>query len=113
MDLFLYILTKYWCYVLDSSSFYFLIGVFVLFLIIQNPESKTVSKGTAKKGKYVTTMIDTKWSLVPFVLEMAEYMAEESQHNLWSFVDSISELNPALNVLGMLKLKRQKSIIQL
>lgn len=48
-------------------------------------------------------MIDTKWSLVPLVLEMAEYMAEESQHNLWSFVDSISELNPALNVLGMLK----------
>lgn len=54
-----------------------------------------------KKGKYVTTMIDTKWSMVPLVLEMAEYMAEESNHNLWSFVDSISEMNPALSELGI------------
>lgn len=45
-------------------------------------------------------MIDTKWSQVPIVLEMAEYMAEESQHTLWSFVDSISELNPPLSKLG-------------
>jgi len=45
-------------------------------------------------------MIDTKWSMVPLVLEMAEYMAEESQHSLWSFVDSISELSPALSELG-------------
>lgn len=46
-------------------------------------------------------MIDTKWSLVPLVLEMAEFMAEESQHSLWSFVDAISDLNPALSELGM------------
>lgn len=46
-------------------------------------------------------MIDTKWSMVPLVLEMAEYMAEESHHSLWSFVDSISELSPALTELGM------------
>jgi len=39
--------------------------------------------------------------MVPLVLEMAEYMAEESQHSLWSFVDSISELSPALSELGM------------
>lgn len=56
---------------------------------------------SSKKGKYVTTMIDTKWSMVPLVLEMAEYMAEESQYSLWSFVDSISELSPALSERGM------------
>lgn len=65
--------------------------------MIQKSENKNV-----KKGKYVTTMIDTKWSMVPLVLEMAEYMAEESNHNLWSFIDSISEMNPALNELGMI-----------
>lgn len=46
-------------------------------------------------------MIDTKWNMVPLVLEMAEYMAEESPHSLWSFVDSISQLNPAISELGI------------
>lgn len=64
--------------------------------MIQKTENNNV-----KKGKYVTTMIDTKWSMVPLVLEIAEYMAEESNHNLWSFIDSISEISPALNELGM------------
>lgn len=76
---------------------YLIIGlIFFVLLFTHESENKNL-----KKGKYVTTMIDTKWSLVPLVLEMAEYMAEESQHSLWSFVDSISELNPALSKLGM------------
>lgn len=70
--------------------------IFFGFLSIQKSENKNI-----KRGKYVTTMIDTKWSMVPLVLEMAEYMAEESQHSLWSFVDSISELSPPLNELGI------------
>lgn len=83
---------------LFSDPHFFLIGLlFLFFLLFQNSENKNL-----KKGKYVTTMIDTKWSMVPLVLEMAEYMAEESQHSLWSFVDSISELNPVLSDLGML-----------
>lgn len=68
---------------------------FFCILSIQKSENKNT-----KKGKYVTTMIDTKWSMVPLVLEMAEYMAEENQHSLWSFVDSISQLNPVLSSLG-------------
>lgn len=68
----------------------------LIFFIVLSLQSKDV-----KKGKHVTTMIDTKWSLVPLVLEMAEFMAEESQHSLWSFVDAITDLNPALNELGM------------
>lgn len=80
-----------------SDASLLLIGFFVFFLLfVPNSENKNL-----KKGKYVTTMIDTKWSLVPLVLEMAEYMAEESQHSLWSFVDSISDLNPALSDLGL------------
>lgn len=70
--------------------------VFAILLFTKESENKNL-----KKGKYVTTMIDTKWNVVPLVLEMAEYMAEESQHTLWSFVDSISELNPALSEFGM------------
>lgn len=46
-------------------------------------------------------MIDTKWSKVPLVLEMAEYMAETNPYSLWLFVDSISQLNPALSELGI------------
>jgi hypothetical protein len=70
----------------------------VLFVLLFTHKSENKN---LKKGKYVTTMIDTKWNVVPLVLEIAEYMAEESQHTLWSFVDSISELNPALSELGM------------
>jgi len=68
----------------------------VIFLFTRESENKN-----SKKGKYVTTMIDTKWSMVPLVLEMAEYMAEENPHSLWLFVDSISQLNPALSELGI------------
>jgi len=69
--------------------------IFVFFIFT----GQSVNKNS-KKGKYVTTMIDTKWSMVPLVLEMAEYMAEENSYSLWSFVDSISQLNPALSELG-------------
>lgn len=39
--------------------------------------------------------------MVPLVLEMAEYMAEENQDSFWTFIDDISELNPVLSDLGM------------
>lgn len=81
----------------DSSPYYLFFGL-ILCIALFGQKSENAN---SKKGKYVTTMIDTKWSLVPLVLEMAEYMAEESQHSLWSFVDSVSELNPTLSELGM------------
>ncbi|VVC24565.1 Nucleotide-diphospho-sugar transferases,Glycosyl transferase, family 8,UDP-glucose:Glycoprotein [Cinara cedri] len=89
----------------DLSVGFYLVMFFFIFLIIQISENKNV-----KKGKYVTTMIDTKWSMVPLVLEMAEYMAEESRHNLWSFVDSISEMNPTLSKLDNDQIKYQAAL---
>ncbi|XP_001944699.1 UDP-glucose:glycoprotein glucosyltransferase [Acyrthosiphon pisum] len=87
----------------DSSIFYFIVGLFcVFFLFTHESENKN-----SKKGKYVTTMIDTKWSMVPLVLEMAEYMAEENPYSLWLFVDSISQLNPALSELDNDQIKYQ------
>jgi len=78
-------------------SLVYLVGLICIFILFTH-ESRTIS---SKKGKYVTTMIDTKWNMVPLVLEMAEYMAEENPYSLWSFVDSISHLNPALSELGI------------
>lgn len=98
MILNIYSLKKY--FVSDYSLFYILLLLFFI-LIMKHPENNNAKNISAKKGKYVTTMIDTKWNLVPLVLEMSEFMAEESQHTLWSFVDSISEFNPALSNLGM------------
>lgn len=41
-------------------------------------------------NKYVTTLIDAKWKETPLVLEVAEYLSDESQDYFWGFVEEIS-----------------------
>lgn len=48
------------------------------------------------KAKTVTTLIDAKWEATPIVLEVAEYIAEESKDDFWSYLDDISKLKPHL-----------------
>ncbi|KAL0281658.1 UNVERIFIED_CONTAM: hypothetical protein PYX00_002578 [Menopon gallinae] len=48
------------------------------------------------KAKTVTTLLDAKWEVTPLVLEVSEYIAEESIDDFWSFVDEISSLKPEL-----------------
>lgn len=50
----------------------------------------------AKKSKSVTTLLEAKWLSTPLVLEVAEYLADENVDFYWSFIDSISSLNPPL-----------------
>ncbi|XP_018571194.1 UDP-glucose:glycoprotein glucosyltransferase [Anoplophora glabripennis] len=59
-------------------------------LFIRNVELKT------KKSKSVTTLLEAKWEVTPLVLEVAEYLADESLDFYWNFIDSISSLNPPL-----------------
>lgn len=49
-----------------------------------------------QKAKTVTTLIDAKWEVTPLVLEVAEYIADESKDDFWGYVNSISKLNPQL-----------------
>lgn len=48
------------------------------------------------KAKSVTTLLDAKWEVTPLVLEVSEYIAEESIDDFWNFVDEISSLKPHL-----------------
>ncbi|XP_046423993.1 UDP-glucose:glycoprotein glucosyltransferase isoform X1 [Neodiprion fabricii] len=41
-------------------------------------------------NKYVTTLIDAKWKETPLILEVAEYLSDESHDYFWGFVDEIS-----------------------
>ncbi|XP_050543404.1 UDP-glucose:glycoprotein glucosyltransferase [Daktulosphaira vitifoliae] len=87
----------------ESITWLLFVGLFLYLFVIE-------SKISTKNGKSVTTMIDAKWSLAPLVLEMAEYMAEDSQQSLWSFVDKISDLNPVLNELENDEIKYQTAL---
>lgn len=58
--------------------------------ISYNVEAKT------KKSKSVTTLLEAKWLSTPLVLEVAEYLADENIDSYWSYIDSISSLNPPL-----------------
>ena len=44
-----------------------------------------------KKSKIVTTVLNTKWSNTPLVLEAAEFLAEESSEYFWDFLDYLSD----------------------
>jgi len=57
-----------------------------------------------QKAKSVTTLIEAKWEVTPLVLEIAEYLRDESEYFLWEFVDGISALHPPLADLGKYKL---------
>lgn len=63
-------------------------------LFIRNAELKT------KKSKSVTTLLEAKWEATPLILEVAEYLADENLDFYWSFIDSVSSLNPPLESIG-------------
>lgn len=63
-------------------------------LFIRNAELKT------KKSKSVTTLLEAKWEATPLILEVAEYLADENLDFYWSFIDSVSLLNPPLESIG-------------
>uniref|UniRef100_A0A8D8LP14 UDP-glucose:glycoprotein glucosyltransferase n=1 Tax=Cacopsylla melanoneura TaxID=428564 RepID=A0A8D8LP14_9HEMI len=49
-----------------------------------------------RKAKSVSTVIDAKWHLTPTVLEISEYLTEESENLFWEYVEYINSLQPAL-----------------
>lgn len=53
-----------------------------------------------KNSKSVTTLLEAKWLDTPLVLEIAEYLADESVDYYWNFIDSISSLNPPFKSIG-------------
>lgn len=75
-----------------------LLSLCIVFLAI--PLDATEPRKQDKKAKSVTTLLNAKWSVAPIVLEMAEYLAEESPDLFWSFVEGINGLSPALVDLG-------------
>jgi hypothetical protein len=50
------------------------------------------SQGTKdRKSKVVSTVLSTKWSKTPLVLEASEYLAEENNEYFWDFLNFLSE----------------------
>lgn len=47
--------------------------------------------GQNQKSKIVTTVLNTKWSHTPLVLEAAEFLAEENGEYFWDFLDFLSD----------------------
>lgn len=58
-------------------------------------------EGKTKKSKSVTTLLEAKWLGTPLVLEVAEYFIDENVEFYWSFIDSISTLDPPLKSIGL------------
>lgn len=70
-----------------------------------------ISVGSVRqKTKIVTTLIDAKWEVTPIVLEVAEYIGDESIDDYWSFIDDISNLKPDLVELDSDKLQYEKAL---
>lgn len=44
-----------------------------------------------KKSKIVSTVLNTKWSNTPLVLEASEALAEENNEFFWDFLDYLSD----------------------
>lgn len=61
-------------------------------------------------GKLVTTLINARWEVTPLVLEVAEFIADESPDEFWSFVDDITNLVPPLVEIGSEKQQYDKSL---
>nr|XP_018911723.1 PREDICTED: UDP-glucose:glycoprotein glucosyltransferase [Bemisia tabaci] len=55
-----------------------------------------VASDAKKKPKSVTTVIDAKWEETPVVLEISEFIAEESNDLFWKFVEAVNALEPPL-----------------
>lgn len=62
--------------------------------------SVDLSEAKIKKGKSVTTVLDAKWEQSPLVLEVSEYLAEESPELFWQFVDNLAAMDIPLIDLG-------------
>lgn len=60
-----------------------------------------ISEAKTKKSKSVTTLLEAKWLSTPLVLEVAEYLADENVDYYWSFIDSLSSLEPPLKSIGL------------
>ncbi|KAJ3654931.1 hypothetical protein Zmor_014082 [Zophobas morio] len=75
---------------------------FVILLFTVLVQLQLISHGSCrvKKSKSVTTLLDAKWETTPLVLEVVEYLGDENEDFFWSYVNSISSLNPPLVKLG-------------
>lgn len=58
------------------------------------------SEGKKKNSKSVTTVLDAKWEQTPLVLEISEYLAEESPEMFWQFIDGFTGMDIPLIELG-------------
>ncbi|XP_054270383.1 UDP-glucose:glycoprotein glucosyltransferase-like isoform X1 [Macrosteles quadrilineatus] len=65
-----------------------------------------------KKSKSVTTVLDAKWEQTPLVLEIAEYLAEESSEVFWQFVDGVAALDIHLIDLGTEKAVYERALAE-
>lgn len=65
-----------------------------------------------KKAKSVTTLLDTKWEATPLVLEISEYLAEESKDAFWQYVDNIASMSLPLSELGSDKASYDRAILE-
>ena len=52
-------------------------------------ESGSGAKRSSKK--LVTTLLNAKWASAPFVLEAAEFLAEENNQFFWEFIELLAE----------------------
>lgn len=71
-----------------------LLSLYILTIFVDSSEAKI------KKGKSVTTVLDAKWEQSPLVLEISEYLAEESPELFWQFVDNLAAMDTPLIDLG-------------
>lgn len=75
----------------------FALIAYVVFTLASDPVN---IKREDRKSKSVTTFVSAKWEMTPIVLELAEYLSEESSDLFWSFVDGINSLKTSLDTLG-------------
>ncbi len=69
-----------------------LLALFLVLLSVLHVNSDTVAAGgQQKRSKVVSTLLNAKWSRTPFVLEAAEFLAEENSDYFWAFLDYLAE----------------------
>lgn len=84
--------------------------VLASFMILTLGAETEVPKREEKKTKSVTTFVSAKWESTPVVLELAEYLSEESSDLFWSYVDGINSLGKSLDDLTTDKQKYEACI---
>lgn len=50
------------------------------------------------KSYPITTLINAKWNVTPFALEISEYLADENQNLFWDYVHEIANLDKPLKL---------------